>query len=192
MNARIPLLLAGSVAATLLLITVAAADPIEIPASPAGVGNEELIERCGTHSPTPAEVEQAHRRAARLRAISPWASDFRGGTIRVAIHVITNGAEGAVSDDAITDQMQEVNRNFAGTGYRFDLVSVDRTDNAAWFLPWYFNFHNERGVSFQRTKTWKQSSDPDFERKKGLFFASTAAGRRAAVASASMSSARSR
>lgn len=24
------------------------------------------------------------------------------------------------------------------------------TDNAAWFLPWYFNFHNERGVSFHQ------------------------------------------
>ena len=24
------------------------------------------------------------------------------------------------------------------------------TDNEAWFLPWYFNFHNERGVSFHQ------------------------------------------
>ena len=24
------------------------------------------------------------------------------------------------------------------------------TDNAAWFLPWYFNFHNARGVSFHQ------------------------------------------
>jgi hypothetical protein len=24
------------------------------------------------------------------------------------------------------------------------------TDNAAWFLPWYFNFHNTRGVSFHQ------------------------------------------
>lgn len=50
----------------------------------------------------------------------------------------------------------------------------------------------ERGVSFQRTKTWKQSPDPDFERKKGLFLPSTGAGRRAAVASVSTSSAPSR
>jgi transposase len=48
----------------------------------------------------------------------------------------------------------------------------------------------ERGISFQRTKTWKQSNDPEFERKKGLFFASTGAGRPAG--SASMSSGRSR
>jgi hypothetical protein len=50
----------------------------------------------------------------------------------------------------------------------------------------------DRGVSFQRTKTWKQSSDPEFERKKGLFFASTGAVRAAAAGSASTSSGRSR
>jgi transposase len=50
----------------------------------------------------------------------------------------------------------------------------------------------ERCISFQRTKTWKQSTDPEFERKKGRFFVSTGAGRAAAAASASTSSGRSR
>jgi transposase len=50
----------------------------------------------------------------------------------------------------------------------------------------------ERGISFQRTKTWKQSTDPEFERKKGLSFASTAAGRAEGAGSASTSSGRSR
>jgi ABC-type hemin transport system substrate-binding protein len=50
----------------------------------------------------------------------------------------------------------------------------------------------ERGVSFQRTTTWKQSTDPEFERKKVLFFASTGAGRAAAAGSASTPSGRSR
>jgi transposase len=50
----------------------------------------------------------------------------------------------------------------------------------------------ERGISFQRTKTWKQSTDREFERKKGLFFASTAVAPAAAAASASTSSGRSR
>jgi transposase len=50
----------------------------------------------------------------------------------------------------------------------------------------------ERGISLQRTKTWKQSNDPEFERKKGLFFASTDAAAAAAGGSASTSSGRSR
>jgi transposase len=50
----------------------------------------------------------------------------------------------------------------------------------------------ERGISFQRTKTWKQSTDPEFERKKGRFFASTGAGPGAAGGSASTSSDRSK
>ena len=50
----------------------------------------------------------------------------------------------------------------------------------------------ERGISFQPTKTWKQSSDPEFERKKGRFFASTAVVGAAAAGSASTSSGRSK
>lgn len=50
----------------------------------------------------------------------------------------------------------------------------------------------ERGISFQRTKTWKQLTDPELERKKGLFFASTGAGRAVAAGSAFTSSGRSR
>jgi transposase len=50
----------------------------------------------------------------------------------------------------------------------------------------------ERGISFQRTKTWKQSSDPEFERKKGPFLRSTVAAAGAAGASASTSLGRSR
>ena len=127
MNARTPLV-AATVLATLLLA-------ISLPASayqraPADV---EQSERCGTAQPTAAEMDQVGSRVAQFRATSPLAAEFQGGTIRVAIHVITNGSVGAVSDAQITAQMREVNQNFAGTGYRFDLVSVDRTDKTAWF-----------------------------------------------------------
>lgn len=50
----------------------------------------------------------------------------------------------------------------------------------------------ERGISFQRTKTWKQSTDPEFERKKGRFFVSTGAVHAGVGGSASTSSGRSR
>jgi transposase len=50
----------------------------------------------------------------------------------------------------------------------------------------------ERGISFQRTKTWKQSNDPEFERKKGLYSRSTIGVGGAAGVSASTSSGRSR
>jgi hypothetical protein len=61
---------------------------------------------------------------------------YRAGathSIRVAFHVITDGPQGQVSDAQIDEQMRELNRNYAGTGFRFELVSVDRTDNHIWF-----------------------------------------------------------
>ena len=134
MNPRTSLLLAGVLAASLLPATLSAASTLQSPArAPAAPNADELFERCATHAPDRAEVEQANRRLNELRASSPLGAGFHGGAIRVAIHVITNGAVGAVSDQAIADQMRELNRNFAGTGYRFDLVSVDRTDKTNWF-----------------------------------------------------------
>jgi hypothetical protein len=118
MNARTPLIEATVLAALLLAIS-----------SPASANPE----RCGTPHPTAAEMDQVTSRVAKLRATSPLATQFHGGTIHVAIHVITNGSVGAVSDDQIAAQMREVNQNFAGTGYRFDLISVDRTDKTSWF-----------------------------------------------------------
>jgi hypothetical protein len=42
-------------------------------------------------------------------------------------------ATGNVSDAQIQEQIRELNHNFLGTGYRFSLASVDRTDDARWF-----------------------------------------------------------
>jgi hypothetical protein len=60
-------------------------------------------------------------------------------TIPVYWHVITDGENGDVSDAEIAEQMTALNLSFAGfyggedTGFVFELVDVDRTDNAAWF-----------------------------------------------------------
>ena len=128
MNARTSVV-AAHLMTVLLLAIGTPADAIQT----AQRSPDEPRERCGTISPTAMEMAQATSRMERLRATSPEASAFRGGTIRVAIHVITNGSVGAVSDAAIAAQMRETNQNFAGTGYRFELVSVDRTDKTNWF-----------------------------------------------------------
>ena len=51
----------------------------------------------------------------------------------MAFHVITARGEGDVTDARIAEQIQELNRYYAGSGYRFELASVDRTDNPGWF-----------------------------------------------------------
>jgi pregnancy-associated plasma protein-A len=60
-------------------------------------------------------------------------------TVDVWFHVVSDGAIGNVSDQAIQDQMTVLNMGYGGleggvnTGFKFRLVGVDRTDNAAWF-----------------------------------------------------------
>ncbi len=57
----------------------------------------------------------------------------------VWVHVITDGAAGDVSDQAINAQISVLNESYAGqtggaaTGFSFHLVGTDRTSNAAWF-----------------------------------------------------------
>jgi len=70
---------------------------------------------------------------ASLRAATPSAT---GGTIDVYWHVIRSGggiANGDVPASMIQDQIAVLNAAYAPWGWRFNLVSVDRTTNAAWF-----------------------------------------------------------
>jgi hypothetical protein len=59
-----------------------------------------------------------------------------GGTIDVYFHVIRRGtgiANGDISDQMITAQINVLNNAFAGTGWNFRFVSTDRTTNATWY-----------------------------------------------------------
>jgi Pregnancy-associated plasma protein-A len=59
--------------------------------------------------------------------------------VAVYWHIITNGADGAVSMGTIADQLDVLNDGFGGNlgganaGFTFDLAAVDVTDNAAWY-----------------------------------------------------------
>ena len=87
---------------------------------------------CAT--PEPTAEETAKLRASLLRALPQASQAPIGGTIQVAFHVVHNGGVGNVSDAQIQEQMRELNHNFIGTGYRFSLASVDRTDHRRWFV----------------------------------------------------------
>lgn len=86
---------------------------------------------CGTAAATPAEIEGVRAALQRWRDESVAAPT--GGTVRVAFHVITARGEGSVSDARLAEQIQELNRDYGGSGYRFELSSVDRTEEPAWF-----------------------------------------------------------
>jgi hypothetical protein len=60
-------------------------------------------------------------------------------TVPVWFHVVTDGAEGNLSNADIRDEMQVMNNAYsgaaggAGTGFSFVLAGITRTDNAIWY-----------------------------------------------------------
>jgi hypothetical protein len=67
-------------------------------------------------------------------------------TIRVYVHVFTDGAEGRLSSSTIQQQITVLNQNFSGTGFRFTLAGVDYTNNATWFRDLDSNTSAERAA----------------------------------------------
>ncbi len=132
MRPRISLILAFIVAAAAVRPAFSAPSPAAL--EPGRLFDAEpTVRSCGTPDPTPLEMERvgvamgrwAEERGARATGV--------GGTIQVAFHVITGSRQGQVSDGQIAEQIAELNRDYEGTGYRFALASVDRTEHDGWF-----------------------------------------------------------
>lgn len=93
---------------------------------------------CGTVEPSATEA-QIIQQELEEKTGGPGTQSGVGGIVRVAVHVLHNGVEGNVTDAQIEAQIRELNLDFSGaaggydTGYRFVLVSVDRTLNPEWF-----------------------------------------------------------
>src|SRR5204863_7851525 len=91
------------------------------------------LRSCGTPDPTPQELERV-RSAARTWLEERGAQTLKaGGTIAVAFHIITSAKAGDVTNAQVAAQIAELNRDYKGTGYSFQLTSLDRTDNNAWY-----------------------------------------------------------
>jgi hypothetical protein len=121
--------------ASLTLLALLLASSTARAAAPAAAAPSAPVpdaRECATATPDPARLDEV-RHALRGRLAAPQLL-ARGGTIRIAFHVITDASgEGNVSDAQIAGQVAELNRDYAGSGFRFQLVSTDRTANAAWF-----------------------------------------------------------
>ena len=66
--------------------------------------------------------------------VAPPAS---GSTINVYFHVIHSGSTGKLTATQVADQMSVLSAAYASTGFTFNLVSTDYTDNATWFAMGY-------------------------------------------------------
>lgn len=102
---------------------------------------------------------QMDRRLAR-RGDRPGTAARAGATIPVYVHVMRDSAGGGdVSDSAISQQVDVLNRSFAGqksatatdTGFRFTLAGIDRYDNTSW--------HQDKQSSSYRRQTRQGGAD---------------------------------
>ena len=88
---------------------------------------------CGTADAAPQEIRAALDRVRALRSgfsvLAPG-----NGTIQVAFHdLIDDTGEGYLPDAAYADQISAMNQRYQGSGFRFELQSIDRTVQHAWF-----------------------------------------------------------
>lgn len=84
--------------------------------------------------------DQEEARRARGGGGGGGGTTVTGGVIDVYFHVVHSGSSGYLSSTMINDQINVLNAAFASTGWSFNLVSTDYTDNSAWYNGCYGSY----------------------------------------------------
>lgn len=92
--------------------------------------------RCGFDM-TDEEAALIEEELSALEEAGMVAPPATGGTINVYFHVIHSGSTGKLTSAQVNDQISVLNAAYSGTGFTFNLVSTDYTDNASWFAMGY-------------------------------------------------------
>ena len=107
------------------------------------IKKSDVVERhCPVH-PTEEEVsfmEADFREKHQQRSREAVSAEGETTVINVYFHVINRGSgvsNGDITTAMINSQMNVLNGAYAAEGYTFNLVSVDRTNNASWYTAGY-------------------------------------------------------
>lgn len=99
------------------------------------IAQEHLSLRCVTKEPNELERGRIDQEIARNReGRQSVGLFFSPTTVNVYVHIIEGSAPGDVSDSDINAQIAVLNNAYAGTGFSFKVVRIDRTGNAAWYV----------------------------------------------------------
>jgi hypothetical protein len=103
-------------------------------------GTEQGPRRCGTRTPSDAEIAADAARVVDFKRRRGAAQAGALTTITTYVHVLHDGAEGFVSERMVKDQIAVLNQEYAAYGFQFELApsvrgnpNPDYTDNAAWY-----------------------------------------------------------
>ncbi|MDY7227288.1 zinc metalloprotease [Hyalangium rubrum] len=121
----------SGVVAGALFAFVGCTAPESKEAEPAPAPEAQAGGRCQTADLSEAQQAEVEATLSQLR--SAQALGVGSVTIPVYVHVITNGTAGAISDQMIANQITVLNNAYAGTPFKFSLVSTDRTSNSSWY-----------------------------------------------------------
>lgn len=92
--------------------------------------------RCMTKHPDLKEMARIEKDHAKAREANGALAAARGGVINVYVHVIDNGPgieNGDLPLSMIKDQINVLNAAYAGAGFGFNLLFIDRTTNPTWY-----------------------------------------------------------
>ncbi|MFN8030892.1 MAG: zinc metalloprotease [Dermatophilaceae bacterium] len=82
---------------------------------------------------TAAQAAAMESRLAAALATKAGRAAFTPVTVKVYMHVITDGATGNLSSSMIANQISVLNAAYAATGFSFTLAATDYTNNATWY-----------------------------------------------------------
>lgn len=114
---------------------------VDLDPSGKALGREKV--RCSTRTPDDAEVARVNDEIAKGKpggggggssgTTPPPPPPFTPVSVNVYVHVIDDGTNGQVPDQAIDEQLAVLNTGFAASGFSFTKVATTRTSNAVWY-----------------------------------------------------------
>jgi hypothetical protein len=103
-----------------------------------GKGNIVRGKRCAHVDPTADEQARIETDLNRTLADPDFVMKALGdNVVNVSWHIVTNGTTGNVTDAQIASQLQVLNSAYAGTGFSFQTVAIERVSNSKWFSGCY-------------------------------------------------------
>jgi hypothetical protein len=76
---------------------------------------------------------KGYRTSAGGEARKPGQGSFAATSIKVYVHVITDGTNGKLTAGEISSQISVLNSAYSGSGFSFTLAGTDTTTNSSWY-----------------------------------------------------------
>lgn len=103
-----------------------------------GKGGIVRGKRCAHVDPTADEQAKIEADLNRTLADPAFVMKALGdNVINVSWHIVTSGSTGNVTDNQIAQQLQVLNSAYAGTGFSFQTVAIERVSNSRWYNGCY-------------------------------------------------------